>query len=747
MPNTPSFLASAQTLLQLLPPGQGFYVPVYQRSYTWGSDQIDRLFEDVNTGLRRADTGSGPPTFLGSVILFEGRGSVTPKINTALPAQVLHVVDGQQRLTTLLLVLAQLRTLVHEAVDRLEQADPRTSVQEWLLGNLTMLQSQLTDAIWVDLPAANKSYKRLPRLIRQSTSTGPDVWGDRETNAHYRSDIAFYLHGIARAEMENADLPSSAARPHLRLALDSVDEQLAKVVGGGEETSILRDLAFMADLSAVTRLLPLVEAEAAVDPSGLGDADRQAVRLAVVAQFLLSQVIVIDVRAPDEETAFSLFEPLNTTGQPLTPIETLRPLAVTAEGGLDTYVGSASERSFQRVAAYVPDELEATERTNRVSALLTSFALGHDGTKLAHNMLEQRRYLRSAYDALPDLTAKQQFVGGIADTATFLRDVWEDGESPLITTGSEADRLSLKVLHESGHVIVVPLLVRYYERANQLATAPSRRDFQAIVRAVAAFWTIWRSSRSTTSGIDDIHRGLIRSGLPATGLPPLARSVTALGSLPSVKELRQALRALLSTKLGVTDAASWSSLINSQQLYDTARILARYVLLCAHDDAIPDPKAKGQLLRGPSGTWPTRRLEVWRDHYTVEHIAPQRRRSMDTSYAMALYDEGDINRLGNLTLLPPDLNNLVGNQPWPFKRDVFKMVSKTNPKARVAALKSGNLYQLGAKSKALLESVNFVPFCKVVAQYPSQTIDRPYIADRGRRLAELAWERLWADLS
>jgi hypothetical protein len=731
----------------MLPPGQGFYVPVYQRSYTWGSDQIDRLFEDVNTGLRRAQAGLGPPTFLGSVILFEGRRSVTPRVNAAVPAQVLHVVDGQQRLTTLLLVLAQLRALVHDGVQRLAQLDPRTTDQDWLLGNLTMLEAQLTGAIWVDLPAGQKSYKRRPRLIRQSTWAGPDVWGDRETNAHYRSDIAFYLHGIARAELEGADPPTAASRPHLKLALDSVDEQLASAVTGGDDSSILRDLAFVADLSALARLLPLVEAEVAVDPASLDDADRQAVRIAVVAQFLLSQVIVVDVRAPDEETAFSLFEPLNTTGQPLTPIETLRPLAVTAEGGLGSYGGSASEGSFQRVAAYVPDELGATERTKRVSALLTSFALGQDGTKLTHNMLEQRRYLRSAYDAMPDLATKQGFVGGIADTAVFLRDVWEDGESPVITSGSEADRLSLKLLRESGHIIVVPLLVRYYERANKLGTQISRKDFQAVVRAVAAFWTIWRSSRSTTSGIDDVHRSLIKSGLSATGLPPLARATTPLGSLPSVRDVRAALRSLLNTKLGVADAASWSALVNSQQLYDTARILARYILVCAHDDAIVDSTAKGHLKRGATDVWPTRRLDVWRDHYSVEHIAPQRRRSTDTSYAMALYDEGDINRLGNLTLLPPDLNNFVANRPWPFKRDVFKMVSKASPAARVKALKSGNLYQLGAKSKTLLESTSFVPFCKFVAQYPEQTIDHLYIAERGRRLAELAWERLWADIN
>ena len=116
------------------------------------------------------------------------------------------------------------------------------------------------------------------------------------------------------------------------------------------------------------------------------------------------------------------------------------------------------------------------------------------------------------------------------------------------------------------------------------------------------------------------------------------------------------------------------------------------------------------------------------------------------SYASELYDEGDINRLGNLTLLPVDLNRLVGRKHWPFKREVFQMVSKTDEKERIAALKEGDLYGLGAKSKALLESSAFMPFCKFVASHQTNAIDRTYIGERGKRLATLAWERLWADL-
>ena len=735
------FPAIAQTMLQLLQSGQALYVPNYQRTYTWGADQIERLFEDIHAGISRASPSPGPPTFLGSAILFEGRNAVSPKVNTALPAQVLHIVDGQQRLATMLLILGQVRFLVHQSMEDVKKLGCSPEVQ-WIDRNLQTLDSQLKSCLWVDHPSAAGPFKLLPRLIRQTD----DMWGDEETNARYESDVAFYLHDLAQQEVTSKARSSYARRPHLQLVIDSIEDHLLRVRAGTEEGSTLGDVSFASDLSTLNRLLPIVPASTPIDAPAAAPEMCSAIRIAVFTQFLLNQVILIDVRAPDEETAFSLFEPLNTTGQPLTPIETLRPLAVKAEGGLDHYRGSRSDNAFQRIGKYVPDELEATERSKRVSSLLTSFALGQDGTKLAHNMLEQRRYLRMAYPEETNLEARRVFVEGIADTATFLSDVWEDAESPLITTGTPADRLSLEVLRSSKHLIVAPLLVRYFERAAQLGTIESEQDFRAVIRAALAFWTIWRSSRTTTGGIDGIHRGLIKSGFPATSLPPLARSATALSDMPTPEEVKEALRSLLKSELAIADVDSWSSLVNSQQLYETTRILARYILLCAHDDAVPDPSAMGHAIRGAPGSWRALSLEVWRAHYTVEHIAPRHKQSTDNSYAPELYDEGDINKLGNLTLLPADLNGLLGNRMWPFKRDVFQMVSMTDKDERIVALRRGNLLGLGARSKALLESSDFMPFCKFVATHQADAIDRNYIAERGKRLATLAWERLWADL-
>lgn len=68
-------------------------VPFYQRAYIWGEEQWSRLLEDLNF-----ITVTNKPYFIGSIILKEA------KVNTwEVVSDKKVVVDGQQRLTTLML--------------------------------------------------------------------------------------------------------------------------------------------------------------------------------------------------------------------------------------------------------------------------------------------------------------------------------------------------------------------------------------------------------------------------------------------------------------------------------------------------------------------------------------------------------------------------------------------------------------------------------------------------------------------
>ncbi|MEU5985076.1 DUF262 domain-containing protein [Streptomyces sp. NPDC047434] len=80
-----------------------FQVPLYQRTYTWQRDELSRLWDDVLELVEDKRAGNEPTAhFLGSVVL-------APERVAAGGMQRWLVVDGQQRLTTLMLAFTALR--------------------------------------------------------------------------------------------------------------------------------------------------------------------------------------------------------------------------------------------------------------------------------------------------------------------------------------------------------------------------------------------------------------------------------------------------------------------------------------------------------------------------------------------------------------------------------------------------------------------------------------------------------------
>jgi uncharacterized protein with ParB-like and HNH nuclease domain/predicted transport protein len=91
--------ASEKSLLKFLQATNQFRIPIYQRTYSWTTDQCNQLWEDI---LRTTVEKSPGGHFVGSIVYIEsGQYQVG-----AVPE--LLVIDGQQRLTTISLLLAAL---------------------------------------------------------------------------------------------------------------------------------------------------------------------------------------------------------------------------------------------------------------------------------------------------------------------------------------------------------------------------------------------------------------------------------------------------------------------------------------------------------------------------------------------------------------------------------------------------------------------------------------------------------------
>lgn len=93
--------ASQQSLVRIFSDEFAFAIPPYQRPYAWDEDQARELLTDITSALDDALSTKDPVTyFLGSIVLIKKPGSPNA-----------DVVDGQQRLTTLTILLSVLRDL------------------------------------------------------------------------------------------------------------------------------------------------------------------------------------------------------------------------------------------------------------------------------------------------------------------------------------------------------------------------------------------------------------------------------------------------------------------------------------------------------------------------------------------------------------------------------------------------------------------------------------------------------------
>ena len=73
-----------------------YQIPSYQRPYSWENEQIDELWDDIMTAFEEGKE----EYFLGSIIVSKEEGD-----------KYLEVIDGQQRLTTLMILFCVLRDL------------------------------------------------------------------------------------------------------------------------------------------------------------------------------------------------------------------------------------------------------------------------------------------------------------------------------------------------------------------------------------------------------------------------------------------------------------------------------------------------------------------------------------------------------------------------------------------------------------------------------------------------------------
>lgn len=97
--------ASESQFLTVLHKSQQFDIPIYQRLYSWGERECRQLWDDI---VRAGSDDSIKVHFVGSIVYIESDQS---QVSHRVPV---HVIDGQQRITTVTLLLAALAEFMGE---------------------------------------------------------------------------------------------------------------------------------------------------------------------------------------------------------------------------------------------------------------------------------------------------------------------------------------------------------------------------------------------------------------------------------------------------------------------------------------------------------------------------------------------------------------------------------------------------------------------------------------------------------
>ena len=263
------------------------------------------------------------------------------------------------------------------------------------------------------------------------------------------------------------------------------------------------------------------------------------------------------------------------------------------------------------------------------------------------------------------------------------------------------------------------------------------------IKACTAFFVLWRAAHLTTSGIDNEYRDLMKSGFPSVGLKPLSR---ASGSLESVDNLKHAFRVTLANKIAGGEVSSlrdsWISSASKIPLYENTKALSKFLLLCAYDDTCSNSQSPGMLEKAAMGSNPMLSWHKWKlfssdnleNKFTIEHVAPQ---TISSNWDESLNDKVLVNTIGNLTILPANINSSVGNSSFVAKKAFFLSLCEEN--ARLRQESSGELPE---KQQALLNGAHYLGFLQSITEV--EKWNSSLIKKRSENILSHAWVVLYS---
>ena len=746
---------------------EGLVIPAYQREYTWEEDNVNQLFDDLIQGVWELinEQGDNAFSFLGTTILVQPENTQNLSIveeERTRPTSILIVVDGQQRVSTIGLLAIQITEKLKTLRSMLPDEHPYSILKSHCRDTIDTLTKLYSVEVKRDSQPPNK-----PKIIRQ----GQDNWTYSGGDQFYDSPVSHYVakyiregdSAIARESIHNT------AGTRVLKNTDLISKWLTRICGTEGQSGRLDDLGEQFpsnDLIATDRvqryilgysdndLRDILTSSTETGTEALGAATAMY-RTFLLSYYLLRRCGINRLQPSQEEWGFDMFQALNATGTPLTALETFLPQIMQAERSVGTEWSEApSRRSFNDIDELFESITSNVAKTRRTNELLRTFALVNSGYKLADKFSAQRRWITREYEQRrTSIGEKRSFLQSMAHVAQFFRLGWymencvDDDYIPGLETHDEGALSSLLVqyLRDANSRLSASILARIYSQA--IVDGQQLSEFVNAAKACAAFFTLWRSARST-SGLDDIYRRFFSGSKQSIHVA--AYNYMEEPAPVSAATLREYLsEALVEAGIGSKDA--WMQASGRALRYAEVQKICRFVLFVSAHDRVADKTAPGLTKAGTKNVVPMLSRKRWlaTDHRSLEHVAPQRPADKH-NWDSRIYSDSKFDDIGNLLLVPPKVNSYLSNKEWQVKYLHYAHIGNRTTE-EVNALRSEADSRGIVLSKQAVNAFAHANYSGAVGSILTVGIDGQWDADmidrRSHQIRDITWTTLSSWLS
>ena len=358
--------------------------------------------------------------------------------------------------------------------------------------------------------------------------------------------------------------------------------------------------------------------------------------------YFLNKCQIVQVIADDEDSAFTMFEPLNSTSEPLTAFEVYRSKAVRSL--------HVQFPETELLLAY--EKTKRDEVIKRSNDLIFTMAQTYSGLRPRIHFVPLKHYL--------DNNVTSAFVSSFEEAAAFFRTIWLEQTATDLWFDDEA-KDCVRFLKAAKHEIVIPLLLRYY--------LSQRTDLGKVLKMIVAFFALWRTAYPTNA-LPGVYRDLLTKNNPND------MSVASGNALKSPQALASYFRSNLLGKIGALTAGQ-----TAQQKWESGQTL-NYV----------DLKVVSKLFifldMGVSIKANLVTSEPWTSGDDVEHIH---------AASLAPIPAG-VQQIGNLTFLPSTVNRSLQDTPWNDKREAYTWLASPARMPAPTHYTSGNSVSQGVQN-------------------------------------------------